>query len=326
MDAAHRLGQRRRHREHVSLPCASPAAIGTVLVQTISSTSGSRGEPLEGAVGEQPVGAGDPDRAGRPRSRSRSSSSTTVLPLAISSSRTMTSLPATSPMIALISTRSSANRCLAPGGDRRRRAAGRTRPPPWRCRGRARRRRCWRGRSRRKCAASSRSACRWSTGTLKKPCTCGECSVMASTRFGAGRDQQVGDQPAADRDARGVLLVASGRRRSAASPRSSGPADAPRAASSISSSSTRCSWTGGTSGWMRKTSRSRQLRLELHLEAVVGEPGERVGSSGTPEVSADLGGELRVGGPAEDGDVAHGRHPTDGWVASASRRPGSDLA
>ena len=36
-------------------------------------------------------------------------------------------------------------------------------------------------------------------------------------------------------------------------------AEAPRAASSISSSSTRCSWTGADSGWMRNTSRSRQL-------------------------------------------------------------------
>src|SRR5581483_5128496 len=36
-------------------------------------------------------------------------------------------------------------------------------------------------------------------------------------------------------------------------------ADAPRAASAISSNSTRCSCTGGTSGWIRKTSRSRQL-------------------------------------------------------------------
>src|SRR5215471_21135583 len=36
-------------------------------------------------------------------------------------------------------------------------------------------------------------------------------------------------------------------------------ADAPRAASAISSSSTRFSCTGGTSGWIRYTSRSRQL-------------------------------------------------------------------
>src|SRR5260370_10780770 len=36
-------------------------------------------------------------------------------------------------------------------------------------------------------------------------------------------------------------------------------ADAPRAASAISSSSKRFSWTGGTSGWIRNTSRSRQL-------------------------------------------------------------------
>ena len=71
---------------------------------------------------------------------------------------------------------------LGAGRHRRRRASGRTPRPPWRCRGRGRPRRCCSGRSRRKCAASSRSACRWSTGTLKKPCTCGECRVIASTR------------------------------------------------------------------------------------------------------------------------------------------------
>ena len=38
-------------------------------------------------------------------------------------------------------------------------------------------------------------------------------------------------------------------------------ADAPRAASSIRSNSIRCSCTGGTSGWITKTSRSRQLAL-----------------------------------------------------------------
>ena len=36
-------------------------------------------------------------------------------------------------------------------------------------------------------------------------------------------------------------------------------ADAPRAASSMSSSSTRFSCTGGPSGWMTNTSRSRQF-------------------------------------------------------------------
>ena len=36
-------------------------------------------------------------------------------------------------------------------------------------------------------------------------------------------------------------------------------AEAPRAASSIRSSSIRCSWVGGTSGWMMNTSRRRQF-------------------------------------------------------------------
>ena len=44
----------------------------------------------------------------------------------------------------------------------------------------------------------------------KKPCTCGECSVIASTRLAPGGGEQIGHQPAADRDARRVLLVRSG--------------------------------------------------------------------------------------------------------------------
>ena len=35
----------------------------------------------------------------------------------------------------------------------------------------------------RKCSASTPSALRWSTGTEKKPCTCGACSVIVSTRL-----------------------------------------------------------------------------------------------------------------------------------------------
>ncbi len=34
-----------------------------------------------------------------------------------------------------------------------------------------------------KCSASSGIAERWSTGTEKKPCTCGACKAMVSTRL-----------------------------------------------------------------------------------------------------------------------------------------------
>ena len=152
------------------------------------------GQPVERVVGEQPVRADHPDRP-RPCARRRwSSSSITVLPLAISSSSTITSRSVTSPITALIrtlSSRSAAWRRPRPSC----RASGRTPRPPWRCRGRARPPRCRSGRTPRKCSASSRSACRWSTGTLKKPCTCGECRVIARTRSAPGGLQQVGDQP-----------------------------------------------------------------------------------------------------------------------------------
>lgn len=59
-------------------------------------------------------------------------------------------------------------------------------------------------------------------------------------------------------------------------------AEAPRAASHISSSSTRCSWTGRTSGWMRKTSRSLQLAWSCTSRQSLANRLTRVGLSGTP--------------------------------------------
>src|SRR5215470_10332921 len=59
-------------------------------------------------------------------------------------------------------------------------------------------------------------------------------------------------------------------------------ADAPRAASSMSSSSTRCSWTGGLSGWMRNTSRSRQLDCSCASRQSLANRWSRTGSSGSP--------------------------------------------
>ncbi len=60
------------------------------------------------------------------------------------------------------------------------------------------------------------------------------------------------------------------------------PADAPRAASHIISSSTRCSCTGLTSGWMRKTSRSRQLAWSCTSRQSFANRLTLVGLSGTP--------------------------------------------
>src|SRR5579875_2483463 len=82
-------------------------------------------------------------------------------------------------------------------------------------------------------------------------------------------------------------------------------ADAPRAASAISSSSTRCSCTGGTSGWIRNTSRS----LQLDLQAVVGEPHQADRLLRHAEPGADLGGQPRVRAAAENDDLTHRRCP-----------------
>ena len=103
-------------------------------------------------------------------------------PVAISSSRTMTSRPSTSPTMASMTTESSAWRRLEPAAM----------PMP-------RRRAKWpaclalpksgetttaldRSMVARKCDASTGSAERWSTGTEKNPCTCSACSAMVTTR------------------------------------------------------------------------------------------------------------------------------------------------
>ena len=152
-----------------------------MLVQTISRTSGSaaifssapsQNSPWVQAMRTEPTSC----------SRRRASSSRIVVPRAISSSSTITSRPSTSPMMEVIATSWSLMRCLAPAatGSPSSRAnaaadlalprSGETTTVPDRS---------WL----RKYPASSRSAFRWSTGTEKNPCTCGECSVMVSTRL-----------------------------------------------------------------------------------------------------------------------------------------------
>src|SRR5919198_4757168 len=59
-------------------------------------------------------------------------------------------------------------------------------------------------------------------------------------------------------------------------------ADAPRAASSMSSSSTRCSCTGVTSGWIGKTSHARQLARNCTCKQSLLNRPTFVGCNGTP--------------------------------------------
>ncbi len=63
------------------------------------------------------------------------------------------------------------------------------------------------------------------------------------------------------------------------------PADAPRAASIMNSSSTRFSWVGATMGWIRKTSRSRQLACSCTSRQSLANRDTRVGRNGTPRCS-----------------------------------------
>ena len=96
-----------------SFPPRRWLGIGTVLVVTTSVTSGADSIRFSASPANRPcVQATRTDRAWR--SLSRSSSSRIVVPRAISSSSTITSRPATSPMMDAIVTSSSLIRCLAP--------------------------------------------------------------------------------------------------------------------------------------------------------------------------------------------------------------------
>ena len=168
-------------------------------------------------------------------------------PVAISSSRTMARLPRTSPTIESMTTLSSLSRCLLPAAT-----------------GRPSRRENWvaslalprSGETTtefvrsvpRKWSASTPSAVRWSTGTEKKPCTCGAWRFIVSTRCAPAVEMRSATSrpPSEMRDASflsdrayakcGMTAVI-------------WAAEAPRAASIMRSSSMRCSCVGGTSGW-----------------------------------------------------------------------------
>ena len=77
------------------------------------------------------------------------------------------------------------------------------------------------------------------------------------------------------------------------------PAEAPLAASSMSSSSTRCSWTGGGGGWGRETSLPPPVGSKWASLPSVGEPSGRGGRRGCPRRGAGPRGRARVGRPRE---------------------------
>ena len=166
----------------------------------------------------------------------------------------------------------------------------------------------------RKWSASTPSAVRWSTGTEKNPCTCGACRVMVSTRSTPAVDQHVGDQPAADRDPRGVLLVGAGvgvvrdHRGDLGRRRAAGGVDHQQQLHEVLLG--------------RRHQRLDDVDvalaavgLELGLEAVVAEPGHLHRGQLDAEGVADGGGEGPVGAAAEDDDLAQG----DSWVGWTRR-------
>ena len=100
-------------------------------------------------------------------------------------------------------------------------------------------------------------------------------------------------------------------------------ADAPRAASSISSSSIRCSWTGGDSGWMMKTSASRQLALSWTLRQSLLNRAMAAWLSGLFRCLQIDFASSRVRVPAEDDDVVH--PGVAGCIILLSHAPGAGV-
>src|SRR6478752_2410968 len=163
-----------------TLSSGQPAGAGTVSVVTTSLIIGWPRSRSTALPANRPCVQATAASV-TPRSASRSSSSTIEPPVAISSSRMMARLPATSPTIESMTTRSSPSRRFEPAAT-----------------GRPSSRENWvaslalprsgdtttefsRSCSR-KWSASTPSAVRWSTGTEKKPCTWGACRFMVSTR------------------------------------------------------------------------------------------------------------------------------------------------
>ena len=238
-------------------------------------------------------------------SRRCSISSITVLPLAISSSSTITSRSATSPITALISTRSSLNRCFAPAA---------TGVPSIRANAAASLALPRSGRDHHRVAQVVAPEV---GGQLAQRVQVvhrdAEEAVHLRRVQGhrqhpvrAGRGEQVGDQPAADRDARRVLLVRAG----------------VRVVRQHHGDPTGRGAPGGVDHEQqldqvllhRRHQRLDQedvtlpaVGLQLHLQAVVGEPGDPHRVQRHPEVGTDLGGEVGMGGSTENGDVAHVR-------------------
>jgi hypothetical protein len=121
---------------------------------------------------------------------------------------------------------------------------------------------------------------------------------------GAGGLEQVRHEPAAERDARGVLLVRPGVRvvrHDDGDPRRRRPAGRVAHEEQLDEVLLR-----------RRDERLHEedvpfaaVRLQLHLEAVVGEPADPYAALRDPQVFAELGGQLRMRAAAEYDDVLH---------------------
>jgi hypothetical protein len=133
---------------------------------------------------------------------------------------------------------------------------------------------------------------------------------------GAGGGEQVGDQAAADGDPRGVLLVAAGvrvMRQHHGDPPGRGALRGVQHEQQLDQV-----FLGGWDEWLdQEHVPLPAVALELHLDAVVGEPGHPGGQQRHTQVLADLGGQAGMGTSGEDGDVAH--RPT----LRCARRPRS---
>jgi hypothetical protein len=120
----------------------------------------------------------------------------------------------------------------------------------------------------------------------------------------SGRRHEVGDQPSAEGDAGLVLLVGAGVgvvRHDDGDPARRRPAGRVAHQQQLHEMLLH----GLDQGLHEKDIAFPAVRLQLDLQAVVGEPAEPGRAEGHAEVGAHLGGEVGVGAAAEHGDVSH---------------------
>ena len=157
--------------------------------------------------------------------------------------------------------------------------------------------------SERKYSARCGCACSSSSGMLKKPWICPAWRSIVSTRSAPATSMKFATRRAV-MGTRGWSFLSERPYAKYGITAVMRPAEARLAASIMMNSSMRRVFTGGAMGWIRKTSRSRDVVQEAHEDVAVGELEHLVAAEGHLEVPADSLGERTVRVSAEHRHLA----------------------